>query len=222
MTARDFLRVCHRGENMILNYLLCAFLGYFLGAMPFALLLVKIFTKKDVRKEGSGNVGAMNSYDITGKKWLGVIVMLLDISKGFLAPFIADLFFNGDILCISFASVFVIIGHNYNVFLGFKGGRGLASAAGVSLYINGSFLVIWLAFYAIFYFGIFKNVHLSSFLACLMIPITVLIIPSNILNEFNMFVSMNAQDLLYLIIAVISVIILRHIEPIIQLIKGQE
>jgi glycerol-3-phosphate acyltransferase PlsY len=74
----------------MLEIIISAVLGYLLGAIPFALLIVKLFAKKDVRREGSGNVGAMNSYDITGKKWLGVLVMLLDLLKGFLAPMLAE------------------------------------------------------------------------------------------------------------------------------------
>jgi glycerol-3-phosphate acyltransferase PlsY len=123
-------------------------------------------------------------------------------------------------MCISVSSVFVIIGHNYNLFLGFKGGRGLASAAGVSLFINSSFVIIWLIFYSIFYFGIFKNVHISSLIASLLLPIMILLIPSEIISSFNMFVHINVNDLLYLIIAVISIVILRHIEPIMDLLKG--
>ncbi len=204
---------------MILNYIISGLIGYLLGAVPFALLIVKLFAKKDVRKEGSGNVGAMNSYDITGKKWLGVVVMLLDLFKGFLAPMIASILFNGDFICVSFASVFVVLGHNYNVFLGFKGGRGLASAAGVSLYINSSALIIWLLIYLIFFYLIFRNVHISSFIAALLLPVIILLIPENIVISFNMFSNPGSQDFLFLMVAVIAVVILRHIEPILKLIR---
>ena len=201
------------------EFIISAIIGYLLGAIPFALVIVKFFSKKDIRSEGSGNVGAMNSYDITGKKWLGVVVLLLDLLKGFIAPLLSDHIFSGDIMCISLSSIFVIVGHNFNAFLGFKGGRGLAPAAGVSLYINSSFLIVWLVFYAVLYFGVFKNVHISSLIASLMLPLVILIAPSEIISSFNMFLAMTRNNLLFLIIALITVIVLRHIEPLFKLIK---
>ena len=67
---------------MFLNYTLIAVLAYLLGAIPFALIIVKKFQGKDVRNEGSGNIGAMNSYDTTKKKSIAITVLLLDALKG--------------------------------------------------------------------------------------------------------------------------------------------
>jgi len=60
-------------------------LSYLIGSLPFAYLFFKIFRKQNITQEGSGNVGAMNSYEITGKKWIGVLVFILDCLKGFFA-----------------------------------------------------------------------------------------------------------------------------------------
>lgn len=202
--------------------ILSAGIGYLLGAIPFALLLVKLFAEIDVRKSGTGNVGAMNSYDVTGKKWLGVSVMILDLAKGFFAPFIADLISNGDIFAVSMAASFVILGHNYNIFLSFRGGRGLASAAGASLYINFLPLAIWLLIFALIYFLIKKNLHIASIFAMIAIPLIIFILPENLVSAFHVFTAIEKDELIYLMLFVTALVLSRHVQPILDLIEKDD
>ena len=207
---------------MIWDYILYTVVAYLLGAIPFALIWVKLLAKKNVLSEGSGNVGAMNSYDISGKKWLGILVMLSDVAKGFLAPFIVGLISEGNYFAISLASVFVVLGHNYNIFLGFRGGRGLSSAAGVCLYVNLSALILWFVLFSVVYFSIKKDLHIASFFGTLLMPVVILIAPDAWVTYLNMFASPSPTDFLYVIIIVITIILARHVEPIMKLINDSD
>lgn len=202
--------------------ILSAGIGYLLGAIPFALLLVKLFAKIDVRRSGTGNVGAMNSYDVTGKKWLGALVMVLDLAKGYFAPMIADMITNGDIFAVSLAASFVILGHNYNIFLGFRGGRGLASAAGASLYINCLPLISWLLVFALVYFLIKKNLHIASIFAMIAIPLIIFFLPENYVTAFNVLTTISKNDLIYLMLFITALVLSRHVQPILDLVEQDD
>lgn len=108
--------------------------AYFIGAIPFAFIFSRFFKHVDIRHAGSGNVGAMNAFKSVGRV-AGVLTALADIAKGALAAHLAFLY--GDLPELYLlAAVLVVLGHNYNIFLGFKGGKGLAATAGVLLYLS--------------------------------------------------------------------------------------
>jgi len=127
----------------MLKILLAVSFSYLLGAIPFALIIAKLTKGIDIRKIGSGNVGATNVYRAVSKP-AGIIVLILDIAKGFLATvFIASAFYqinyDNSLPGISLellkilAGVASICGHNWSIFLGFKGGKGVATSTGVLL-----------------------------------------------------------------------------------------
>ena len=107
-------------------------IAYLLGAIPFGYLLVRWKTGKDVRAEGSGNIGATNVMRTTGRA-AGVLTLLLDIAKGWLAVWIAGRLTEQDPLWMSLAALCVMAGHAYPVFLRFKGGKAVASFVGAFL-----------------------------------------------------------------------------------------
>jgi len=109
-------------------------MAYLLGAIPFGFLLVKWKTGRDVRSMGSGNIGATNVLRATGR-WLGIVTLLLDIGKGYLAVWLAALLTGGDPLWIGTAALAVMAGHAFPAFLKFKGGKAVASFVGASLYL---------------------------------------------------------------------------------------
>ena len=126
--------------------LLCLALGYFLGSIPFGLIVTRLAGLGDVRKIGSGNIGATNVLR-TGKKWAAALTLLLDGGKGAAAVLIAGAFcgMNGTAI----AGIAVILGHIFPVWLRFRGGKGVATFIGVMLaaYWPTGLLVIatWLA-----------------------------------------------------------------------------
>ncbi len=125
--------------------------AYFLGSVPFGLLLYYLKTGKDLRKEGSGNIGATNVYRVSGIK-LAFITFVCDSGKTAFISLIALLFFGKAIaLMVGFCA---IIGHNFPCFLGFKGGKGVASSLALMFVLNWQLALmgylVWLMILALF------------------------------------------------------------------------
>jgi len=140
--------------------------SYLLGSIPFAFLLTKFFLKKDIRKIGSGNIGATNALR-TGNKSIGYSTLILDILKAILPLIFIKIYYN-EHLYISSLGIF--LGHVFPIWLKFKGGKGVATYVGIlcciNLYLGICFGIIWLII-----FFIFKYSSLSSLLSSLSIPI---------------------------------------------------
>ncbi len=131
--------------------LYAALLGYLIGSIPFGLLLTKAAGMGDVRSIGSGNIGATNVLR-TGNKGLAVATLVLDLAKG-LAPVVIAGQLWGEI-AMAFAAGAAVLGHCFPVWLGFKGGKGVATNAGVSFGlawpIGLAYAFVWLSVLAIF------------------------------------------------------------------------
>lgn len=131
--------------------ILAALLGYLLGSIPFGLLLTKAAGMGDVRQIGSGNIGATNVLR-TGNKGLAAATLLLDLAKGFAPVWIAGQLWGGP--AVAFAAGAAVVGHCFPVWLGFKGGKGVATNAGVSFGlawpIGLAYALVWLSILAIF------------------------------------------------------------------------
>jgi len=105
-------------------------LGYLFGSIPFGLLLTRLAGKGDVREIGSGNIGATNVLR-TGSRWLAALTLALDCLKATAAILIAQLLFGREMA--AFAASGALIGHLYPVWLGFRGGKGVATLLGILL-----------------------------------------------------------------------------------------
>ncbi len=103
--------------------------SYLVGSIPFGLILTKFFLKKDIRNIGSGNIGATNVLR-TGKKFLAVLTLIFDISKGYFAIFITSKYFP-DYIYLS--GLICFLGHIFPIWLKFKGGKGVATYLGIIL-----------------------------------------------------------------------------------------
>ena len=128
--------------------LLSVLFAYFLGAIPFGYLLVRWRTGGDVRTSGSGNIGATNVLRTTGIV-AGVVTLILDIAKGYFAVWAADRASSGSPFWTSIAALAVMAGHAYPIFLGFEGGKAVASFIGAFLRLTPlatiAILVVFLA-----------------------------------------------------------------------------
>jgi len=139
-------------------YLAAAF-GYLVGSIPFGLLLTRAAGLGDVRKIGSGNIGATNVLR-TGNKGLAAATLLLDLVKGMVPVVLAGMYFaldgTGETrgVAMAFAAGGAVLGHCFPVWLGFKGGKGVATNAGVALGLAWplglTYAVVWLSVLAIF------------------------------------------------------------------------
>ena len=118
---------------ILINFSLCL-LAYLSGAIPWGLVITRWFSAKDIRKSGSGNIGATNALR-TGGIWSGLITLAADMTKGAVPVALAVAVLSGDagIAAVSLAAFF---GHTYSCFLRFNGGKGVATAAGCFLVMS--------------------------------------------------------------------------------------
>ena len=137
-----------------------------MGSIPFGFLLTKIFLKKDIRKIGSGNIGATNALR-TGNKILGYSTLSLDILKA-IFPILLIKFYFPEYIYVSSLSVF--LGHLFPIWLKFKGGKGVATYVGILFCLNFMIGIIFTLTWFLTYL-IFKFSSLSSLIASLIIPI---------------------------------------------------
>jgi len=189
-------------------------LSYFIGSIPFAYILIRLYTKQDIRTIGSGNVGAMNSYETTGKKWIGFAVFFLDMLKGLAVVLLARLLTNNDFLSVVVAALTTVIGHNYSVFLKFKGGRGLSTAVGMALLTVPFAIVFWGIFWLIGIYIIKKDLVISNVIALICTPVAFYLLPDKIISSTTL---LNIHNFLFikLVVLILCVILfLAHIEPL--------
>ena len=198
------------------NYLLCILIGYFIGSFPSAYLFVKLKDQRDIRDEGSGKVGTMNALQVTKSKTVGIGVLVVDVLKGILPILFVNNFIGGEFWLSASAGIASIIGHDFPVWLKFKGGRGLATTAGIMLIFGWIFVAIWLFWFAIAYI-VFKNLHLGNIVATVLSPIFILIIPENILETLLPRFT-DVHNFLYLGIIISSLILIRHLDSIKELV----
>ncbi|WP_442970778.1 glycerol-3-phosphate 1-O-acyltransferase PlsY [Rossellomorea sp. LJF3] len=145
-------------------FALILILSYLLGSIPSGLLIGKTFYGKDIREHGSGNLGGTNTFRTLGVK-AGMIVTIMDILKGTLATLL-PLMFASDVHML-LAGVFAVIGHMYPVFANFRGGKAVATSAGVLLGYN---YILFLILLAVFFICLYatKYVSLSSMIAAVL------------------------------------------------------
>lgn len=124
---------------LILKYLLVFILAYLIGSFPTGVLVGKIFFHEDIRQFGSGNIGTTNSFRVMGPA-AGSFVLLVDVLKGTLATDLPILFnLHGPKYWLLISGIFAILGHTFSIFLKFKGGKAVATSAGVFLGYNVKF-----------------------------------------------------------------------------------
>jgi len=145
--------------------------AYLLGSIPFGLLIVKAFGGGDIRSVGSGNIGAANVARNAGPV-AGVLTLLLDAGKGFAAVWIAERWTAGNSRWMMAAAVAAVVGHMFPVWLGFKGGKGVATGLGVFIPIcpeaAGAALALWILLVAFWRYS-----SLGSIVAAAALPILV-------------------------------------------------
>ena len=183
-----------------MDIFLIALLSYLSGSIPFGLILTKIFTKVDIRKIGSGNIGATNVLR-TGNKYLALTTLLLDILKGYIPVIITAQHYPG---LIQLSCLLAFLGHLFPIWLKFKGGKGVATYLGIlfALSIQLSFLFIftWLVVSLIF-----KYSSVSSMFGAL----TVLVV--NLIKEITLKsinININLDEDIKLILFIFFILII--------------
>ena len=191
-----------------------ALLAYLIGSIPVAYIFGRLLKNLDIREHGSGNMGATNAFRVLGKG-PGTVVLILDIIKGIIpVTFLANAFGLGDALSLVIISVAAVAGHNWTIFLGFKGGKGMATSLGVligmAIQLPGLRIVLGLATLTwLVLFIIFGYVSLASIAAAVALPI--------LMVTFEAPFPMKVMAIVLCIF-----IVFRHSANIRRLAKGQE
>ena len=198
-----------------MDLIIISFLSYFLGSIPFGLILTKIVEKKDIRNIGSGNIGATNVLR-TGNKILAILTLTLDVGKGFLSVIIAKKFFPE---FLQLSCLLVFLGHVFPIWLKFNGGKGVATFVGIliglSFYYAFLFIGTWLILALIF-----KYSSISSIFASLTLFLITMIKETALVAIDSSYDQNTNLKLIFFIILVI--IIYAHRRNILNLKKGTE
>lgn len=192
--------------NEVIVKVLYAFISYLVGAIPFGKIISYIVNRVNIQEVGSGNIGATNVARVLGIKW-GIITLIADFSKGAIMVYIAKMIFNDNKL-VALVAILLVVGHCYPIYLRFRGGKGVATACGAFLMING------------------KAVGFSALIFILVIVITRVVSISSIMAALNFPVLTRVlgveQSLVYSSLIVALLITFQHRRNIRRLLRGEE
>lgn len=217
----NFIELIHN-QNIIIFLIL----SFIIGSLPFGLVIVKISGYGDIRKIGSGNIGATNVLR-TGNKLIAALTLILDISKSFIIIYLAQINFKPiiteELLITLFLSLGLlsILGHMFSPFLLFKGGKGIATAAGILLFLSWPCalltLLVWLLFATIF-----KTSSLGALTASISAPLFFWSL-KEVVNTGLLPNSLRISNIeIYIVLIIVILIWIKHIPNIKRIIKGTE
>lgn len=199
--------------------LLSLVIGYVLGSIPTAHLIVRGARGIDIRNAGSGNVGALNSYLVTRSPFIGICVLLLDFLKGFAAVALTRILFGDDFRAVGAAGIGAILGHNYTVWLKGQGGRGLATAAGALLSITPVMIPVWMVCWGVGY-AVVRNVNMGSAIACCLAPLAMAFLPDGIWNHWMTQYDSRLIVNIFLVLSMV-VILTKLVRPVMEFLNIQ-
>lgn len=203
----------------MLNLTVILVLSYLAGSFPTSIIVGKITRGIDIREHGSGNAGGTNSFRVLGWK-AGLFVSLVDIAKGTFATLVISRIrfgtapFENPSIVMILAGICAILGHTYTIFAGFKGGKGVATGAGMLIALFPYALLTCLVIFLLILFTT-GFVSVSSITAAVSLPI--------MLFMFDRFLNMNVDPVLMIVSIIIPFfIIFTHRTNIKRLISGEE
>ncbi len=192
-----------------MNILLTAVIGYLLGSIPFGFLLVLIFRGSDIRRSGSGNIGATNVARSSPR--LGLLTLILDALKGFAAVALTHAMFPGQKVLAIVAALFAIVGHMFPVWLKFRGGKGVATGLGAFLTLTPKTILVMVVVFVVVAL-LSRYVSLGSIVAVALFP----------LLAWQLRDSDGSYQILALMTIAPVLIIARHHQNIRRLLAGTE
>ena len=188
---------------MNLDFIYVIVYSYFLGSIPFGLIITKIFLGKDIRNIGSGNIGTTNVLR-TGKKSLAATTLLFDVFKGYVSIIIAYKYFNE---LVYLSALICFIAHIFPIWLKFKGGKGVATYLGIIIGISFKlgiiFVVVWILTAIIFRYSSLSSI-LGSMIVCF----------------YSIFADNEMQS--YFLFIIFVIIVFTHKENIVRLKNSKE
>jgi len=191
----------------LVDAVLPVIISYLLGSIAFSIVIARLVKGIDIRQHGSGNAGATNTLRILGKG-PALLVFLLDVAKGVLAVFIGSWLSDGNMTVMTLSGLAAIVGHNWPVFFGFKGGKGIATTVGVMVTL--AFLpALYAGIVAIALIALTRYVSLGSLAFAALTPLFILLMDRPL-------------PLLWGSLALCAFAFLRHRSNIVKLAQGKE
>ncbi|MEJ2699915.1 MAG: glycerol-3-phosphate 1-O-acyltransferase PlsY [Desulfuromonadales bacterium] len=190
-----------------MNLILALLASYLIGAIPTGVLLTRLTGAGDVRQSGSGNIGATNVYRVAGRR-LGILTLVGDALKGVIPVLVAASVLHFPDLHVGLVALAAFLGHCFPVYLGFKGGKGVATALGVYLVLSPLAVLVAFLLFALILWK-WRFVSLASISAAAAIP-------------FLVFLFQRSPALLGVSLAISALVIFRHRANIQRLINGTE
>jgi acyl phosphate:glycerol-3-phosphate acyltransferase len=195
---------------LTLTFLLLA--AYVLGSIPFGVFMAKLFGGGDIRRAGSGNIGATNVARVVGPL-AGVLTLLLDAAKGWVAVWLAARWTHGEALTMVLAGLFAMLGHCFPLWLRFRGGKGVATAAGVFLALcPAAMLAATILFLLVV--GFWRFVSLGSIAAAAALPLLIYLLWAPHFAP--------PQSVTLVSLAIATLVIYQHRGNISRLARGEE
>ena len=191
---------------MSFTFIIGALVAYLLGSIPSGLWIGQYFFQKDIRQFGSGNLGSTNAFRVLGKK-AGSIVLFCDVFKGFIAMILAMTVFKQESLSPLWIASFAVIGHTFPLFASFKGGKAVATFAGMIL----AYQPLLLLYGLIIFLALLAITRMVSLTA--MVTITAGVFLSLLFNDWTLTAFALAIDIF---------IIYRHRSNIQRILNGTE
>ena len=191
---------------MSFTFIIGALVAYLLGSIPSGLWIGQYFFQKDIRQFGSGNLGSTNAFRVLGKK-AGSVVLFCDVFKGFLAMILAMTVFKQESLSPLWIASFAVIGHTFPLFASFKGGKAVATFAGMIL----AYQPLLLLYGLIIFLALLAITRMVSLTA--MVTITAGVLLSLLFNDWTLTAFALAIDIF---------IIYRHRSNIQRILNGTE
>lgn len=193
-------------------FLICVVVAYLLGSVSSSTLVARWVGRIDIRQHGSGNAGATNTLRVLGVKW-AIVVLLFDIIKGILSVLIAQWLMPGNHVAAFLAGLAAVIGHNWPIFFGFRGGKGIATTIGV-LFLLMFTPAILAGLIAIALLVTTRYVSLAALTFTILTPVFAIALPPHPHTPHWMSVGFGV------LIAILS--IYRHRSNLGRLVKGRE
>jgi glycerol-3-phosphate acyltransferase PlsY len=204
----------------ISDFLIGGIAGYFIGSIPLAYLITKWKTGVDLRNAGSRNIGAMNAFEVTGKKSIGSLVLVADFLKGLLPVLLFELVRPGNPATTNYGLLVLlpalVLGHCYPIWLRFHGGRGLATTAGALIPVIPAAVILWLLVYMLTK-RVINQVHIGATVATIAVGLLLWLLPANSIESATLSfsgLSNSVADVRFSMSALILIILSRHIEPL--------
>lgn len=195
-------------------YFLTILGGYVVGSIPTAYLIVKRTIKVDIRQAGSGNVGGFNAAQVTQSKFVGILVGVLDGLKGLLVVLVTAWITPNEFWVPAIALLSAIAGHNYPIWLKFKGGRGLATAAGGMFFVGFTYTIVWCSIWTIGKLAK-RDILTSNLIAIFLTPVVLSIIPWSVVSK-AIVVKVEPEPFLLFSCLLTILLTLSHIDAIKQ------